>query len=60
MALSVIPIEGDANVPALCPFGTAFGVLFDDSFEVESMFFAYVFDPKVIDDECKCDGTGFV
>ena len=57
LAFLVVPIERDANVLLASPVGGYFAVLFECLFEVEGMFFAFVFDTKIVHNQGELDGS---
>ena len=49
LLFDVVPIKGDANVACARPVCCDFVMVFERLFEMERVFFAYVFDAKVVD-----------
>ena len=47
----VVPVESDADVSCSRPVGCDFVVVFEFFLEVQSVFFADIFDPKIVHHE---------
>ncbi len=57
MALAVVPIQGYPNVLFACSIACKFVVFFKCILEMLCMFFANVFDAKIIDNQCELYGS---
>ncbi len=57
MALVVVPIQCYHNVLFACPYACKFVVFFECILEMLCMFFAKVFDPKIINSQCELYGS---
>jgi hypothetical protein len=57
LALVVVPIQCYLDVPFSCPITRKFVVFFKCLLEMLCMFFANVFDAKVIDNQCELYGS---
>ena len=57
MVLVVVPIQCYPGVPFSCPIARKFVVFFECVLEMLCMFFANVFDAKVIDNQCELYGS---
>ncbi len=57
MALVVVPIQGYPDVSFACPIACKFVVFFECILELLCMFFADVFDTKIIDNQCELYGS---
>ena len=59
-AIVVVPIKGDSNVFAACPIFRNFVMLFENANQMHRMFFPNILYPKIIDNKCEQDGSGFM
>ncbi len=57
MALVVVPIQSYPDVLFACPIERKFVVFFECILEMLCMFFADVFDAKIIDNQCELYGS---
>ncbi len=57
VALVVVPIQCYPNVLFACPITCKFVVFFECVLEMLCMFFANVFDAKIIDNQCELYGS---
>ncbi len=57
MALVVVPIQCYPDVLFACPIACKFVVFFECILEMLCMFFANVFDAKIIDNQCELYGS---
>ena len=58
--LGVIPVDGESTVEFAIPVFCDGVQVAQSSEEVQGMFFAFVFDAEVVDDEGEGDGSGVV
>lgn len=60
VAIGIVPVKGHATELGACPVDSD-GVFFlEDGYEMVGMFFAHIFDPKVVHYEAEGDGTSGV
>jgi hypothetical protein len=57
LVLDVVPIQFYLDVPFSCPIACKFVVFFECILEMLCMFFANVFDAKVIENQCELYGS---
>ncbi len=57
MALVVVLIQCYPNIPFACPITCKFVVFFECVLEMLCMFFANVFDTKIVDNQCELYGS---
>jgi hypothetical protein len=57
MALVVVPIQCYPDVSFACPITCKFVVFFECFLDMLCMFFADVFDAKIIDNQCELYGS---
>ena len=57
LAIFVIPVHCNTNVPVSGPVCAAFVMLLDDGFEMERVFFPNVFHAEIIHNQCEGNGT---
>jgi hypothetical protein len=57
MTLVVVPIQFYPNLSFACPIACKFVVFFECILEMLCMFFANVFDAKIIDNQCELYGS---